>query len=202
MASLPHPLALADLKGFHDNKHLSDVTICFSGRKFRGHRIVLCLASDYFQMTFNGRFLESKSNEIELKEDDPDAVAGVLRYIYGLDPFEAVAAPGIYFDFRLYETSGKYLLPRLQRKAAASAKKKLEEKWDTPSFPDYVYSIYQHTATHSGDLRDIAKTICRDHLPALMARKKFKEVLLEIPELSLDIMQLVAKQETMNRDSY
>lgn len=217
MASTPHPLALADLRGFHDSKHLSDITICFSGRKVRAHKVVLCLASDYFQMTFSGRFVvqpdirtrlkhrlirackESKSNEIELKEDDPDALAGMLRHIYGLDPFEAVADPGIYFDFRLYDVAGKYLLPNLQEKATASAKKKLERKWNDTSFSDYVYSIYQQTAAHGGELRQIAKDICRKHLPELMAKKEFKKVLLDTPELSLAIMQVVAREDVTYR---
>ncbi|KXT16673.1 hypothetical protein AC579_8034 [Pseudocercospora musae] len=197
MASTSHSLALADLKGFHTTNSSPMSPFAFRAAKFARTRLCFASRQTTSKMTFSGRFVvtlgiwtrmkhrlirackESWSNEIELKEDDPDVLAGMLRYIYGLDPFEAVTFSTL--------------------RATPSAKRKMEEKWNTPSFPGYVYSIHQQTAAHGGELRQIANDICRKHLPELMAKKEFKEVFLNTPELALAIMQVVAREDVTQR---
>ena len=91
-------------------------------------------------------------------------------------------------------------MPKLLAKAVESAKQKLEVNWNLPSFTYYVCTIYQQTPSHGGELRNVVKDICRDHLAELLAKKEFKEVFLSIPELALSIMQRVAwEDKTLGR---
>jgi len=60
---------------------------------------------------------ESEQAEIELKEDDPDALEGVLRYIYGCEVDDWDPKPWRYW-LDLVETADKYLEPKLSKTAA------------------------------------------------------------------------------------
>ncbi|KAK4911181.1 hypothetical protein LTR49_020253 [Elasticomyces elasticus] len=63
----------------------SDVTLRFVGREVKAHQWVLSASSEYFTKAFNGSFNESSTKVIELHDDDPDALNGLLAMMYGLD---------------------------------------------------------------------------------------------------------------------
>ncbi|KAF2207559.1 hypothetical protein CERZMDRAFT_102242 [Cercospora zeae-maydis SCOH1-5] len=78
----------------------SDVIISFSGRRVYCHKLVICSKSEYFKklcdqnsgfsvrpsdeelLTVLSEIQESMQKVIELKDDDPDALEHVLRYMY------------------------------------------------------------------------------------------------------------------------
>ena len=60
---------------------------------------------------------ESEQTEIELKEDDPHALEGVLRYIYGCKIDDYHQKTWQYW-LDLVETADKYLEPQLSKHAA------------------------------------------------------------------------------------
>lgn len=79
---------------------MSDVTIVFGDKTVRAHKILLISQSPYFKGLFCGIFKvktilklvrdwkltlvrqESKAKEVELKDDDTEAVHAMLKYIY------------------------------------------------------------------------------------------------------------------------
>ncbi|KAK3050677.1 hypothetical protein LTR09_008043 [Extremus antarcticus] len=75
---------MGDISRYFDSAKHSDVTIKFSGHELKAHKIRLCCASDYFRGAFEGNFQEASSNILELHYDDPDAIKGLVAWVYGL----------------------------------------------------------------------------------------------------------------------
>ncbi|TKX26872.1 BTB/POZ domain-containing protein 6 [Elsinoe australis] len=67
---------------YFDSDVMSDVTIVFGDKTVRAHKILLISQSPYFKGLFCGIFKESKAKEVELKDDDTEAVHAMLKYIY------------------------------------------------------------------------------------------------------------------------
>jgi hypothetical protein len=99
------------IKNYFDNPTFSDLTILLSDRRVNTHRIVLCRKSEYFKTILTGHFKvclrsrylfvssrtdqmqESDAEEIELHEDDPQAIIALLRHIYDL-PYQRDSRDG------------------------------------------------------------------------------------------------------------
>ncbi len=99
-----------------DQPALSDVTIKFGRHEIRCHKAVLAMGSEYFNTLFtNKRFMESQRAVIELKEDDEDAVYGMLRHIYGfaysISEIKGFDSPDPDFHLEVYAVADKYLVP-------------------------------------------------------------------------------------------
>lgn len=71
-------------KNIYRNKDYSDITIKFSGREIPCHKVIICTQSEYFKKLCGkgSQFAESDQKIVELKEDDPDAVVGIIRQLY------------------------------------------------------------------------------------------------------------------------
>ena len=99
---------------------LFDVTIKFGGRQIKCHRLILCSVSEYFNAISrpNSRWKEANSGTIELKDDDPDAVEAMLRYIYGFNypsiEKAMVKAADVTFHLNTYIIADKYMLQELR----------------------------------------------------------------------------------------
>lgn len=74
----------ASYKNIYKNKDYSDITIKFSGREIPCHKLIICTQSKYFEKLCGkgSHFAESDQKIVELKEDDPDAVVGIIRQLY------------------------------------------------------------------------------------------------------------------------
>ena len=98
------PHCSANRSRLYNSNSFSDITISFSGRKVKAHRIVLCGQSAYFdkllnpdsgfmvslyiprkrvKASTNDSFQEANATEITLHDDDPAALETTLRYLYG-----------------------------------------------------------------------------------------------------------------------
>ncbi|GAB7324821.1 hypothetical protein MBLNU13_g08657t3 [Cladosporium sp. NU13] len=71
-------------KHYFNDPTLSDLTIRPSDRTVHVHRIVLCRRSAYFEKLILGGFKETGLKEVELHDDDPDAMIGLFRCIHDL----------------------------------------------------------------------------------------------------------------------
>ena len=60
----------------------SDVVLVLKGRKFHVHRSILSLQSEVFKVMFNGNFKDAKQNEIELNDDDYNAMLEFIKLLY------------------------------------------------------------------------------------------------------------------------
>ncbi|KAK5170355.1 uncharacterized protein LTR77_004942 [Saxophila tyrrhenica] len=83
----------ADLRGppwripsqYFNSSTFSDVTLKFSGQELLAHKVILACASPYFKRAFEQTgFKEARSNELVLIGDNPDAVRGLVAWIYGM----------------------------------------------------------------------------------------------------------------------
>jgi hypothetical protein len=69
---------------WYNNPQLSDVTIVYGidgEKKFVGHRLVLCSASEWF-MKASRNFKEASDGKIVLEGDHPEGVEALLEYAY------------------------------------------------------------------------------------------------------------------------
>ncbi|KAK6422010.1 hypothetical protein LTR95_016732 [Oleoguttula sp. CCFEE 5521] len=89
----------------------SDIAIKFSGRSIFCHKVVLCRASDYFK-SWLIKSRESGVNEVELKDDDPDALEALLSHIY-LRDYDMGSTQPWRFYLALAIVAQKHLLPDL-----------------------------------------------------------------------------------------
>lgn len=90
------------LHSFFNNVERSDVILSFSGRYIHANRAILSQWSPYFDALLNGSWAEAGALRVELREDDPDALERLLRWIYGGDMtvslFSDRAPPGNYLE--------------------------------------------------------------------------------------------------------
>ena len=104
-----------------DQLQTEDITTKFSNCEVKRHRILLAAASGYFYALCNlkGGFKEGDRQIIELKEDDPDALYTVLRYVYGFDYEQEYAKDeqDVEFHLKVCIAARKYLLPELETQA-------------------------------------------------------------------------------------
>ena len=64
--------------------HMTDFTIkTSSGRRINAHKMLLSVASDYFQAMFNSGMREVNDGEIRFETLSDNAVYSVVDYIYG-----------------------------------------------------------------------------------------------------------------------
>ena len=90
---------------------LSDVTFNILGRKFAAHKNILTMRSPVFAAMFRHPTKEMQSNQVEVKDVDPDVFQEILLFIYtGRTQLTAMnkMAPGI------LAAADKYLLEDLK----------------------------------------------------------------------------------------
>lgn len=78
-------IVLKRIAALYADKLLSDLTLDVDGRTYTAHRIILCTASDVFQvMLMNPNFTESSHNKITLQEEPACQVVfpTFLKYLY------------------------------------------------------------------------------------------------------------------------
>lgn len=134
---------------------------------------------------------ESECHDLALHDDDPDALTTMIRHIYG---FEPEATEGIFTSLRLYTVTDKYNLPDLRAKAAQDVKAQLRARVRSSAFPQILRAIFLETPAHDDELMREAALVCRSNLVPLMQKKGFKETVLDVPELALKLLGLVASE--------
>jgi speckle-type POZ protein len=73
---------LHQLEEMFNNMLLSDVTFNIRGRKFAAHKAILAMRGPVFAAMFHHPTKEMQSNQVEVKDIDPDVFQEVLRFIY------------------------------------------------------------------------------------------------------------------------
>lgn len=93
----------------YNDTESSDITIFCENREFNVHKVILIHRSPVFQAMFRNDMLEKSSNQVNIKDIDPEAFEVFLRFLYtGQASIEAKQAAGI------YEACEKYQLPDLK----------------------------------------------------------------------------------------
>ncbi|ROV90761.1 hypothetical protein VMCG_09411 [Cytospora schulzeri] len=71
---------MSNYQSFYNNPSLSDVTLVFSGRRLPVHKVILAAKNKYFRA-----FAEATATEVELHDDNPDALERLIKCLYGFD---------------------------------------------------------------------------------------------------------------------
>ncbi|KAL1627819.1 hypothetical protein SLS54_002085 [Diplodia seriata] len=106
------------LPSFLDSDEFSDITLKFSGREFKAHKLILAAKSGWFSNAFKSAFKEASANVIELHGDDPETLEIALRFFYE-DQISPPTHKRVTFEaelvwyLTLYEVSNKYDIPSL-----------------------------------------------------------------------------------------
>ena len=136
---------------------------------------VLLLIIHVVLLVIELRKQESKQDTVELKDDDPDALTSVLRYIYNLpimpDSDEDVAWR-TWLNLRV--TADKYLEPKLSEVADT----KYRETALTCTDADGIFDIIDTIRTemdHDNSLVAFGESIRKNNLGKLLRNARFRE---------------------------
>ncbi|XP_055619527.1 BTB/POZ domain-containing protein 6-B-like isoform X1 [Toxorhynchites rutilus septentrionalis] len=96
-----------------NNRFQSDVTFMVGEKRqpIHAHKLLLIIASEYFNAMFNGNFRESSSGEIEVSDVEPDIFLEILRFIYC-----GKVRLTIENALEIYVHAQKYMLNELRRR--------------------------------------------------------------------------------------
>ncbi|CAK1360790.1 unnamed protein product [Cercospora beticola] len=161
-------LSTSDL---YDNPAYSDITISFSGRSVHCHKLILCTKSEYFRMLCGSEsaFSESSRKVIELKEDDPDAVEHVLRYLYSGN-HHTDQDSNWKLQLQIANAAQKYLVTDLAKAATEKFTKGATATSRTEDVFETIMHIRQNTLLPNviQQAQDLESTFLRDllRLPA------------------------------------
>ncbi|KAK3623951.1 hypothetical protein LTR56_021312 [Elasticomyces elasticus] len=75
------------IKEMYGEERYSDVTLRYSGQEIKAHQVVLAATSSYFAKAFEGSFKEASTKVLELHEDDPVALSGLIALMYGHEAY-------------------------------------------------------------------------------------------------------------------
>ncbi|PYI17275.1 BTB/POZ domain protein [Aspergillus violaceofuscus CBS 115571] len=150
---------LASIKKYYASSKFSDLTIHTLDQDLKVHRLVVCGQSEYFSRLYEGEWLESGMNEIDLKVDDPRAIEAMFHFMYGYrydssDSDQGRASPML-FAVKVYQVADKYQVPQLKDRAREKFKSIVETCWQTDDFPVAIEEAYKRTIKEDRSLRDI-----------------------------------------------
>ena len=163
------------------------------------------MQAPYFQSEVE-RFVPGAPRRIELPNDDIDACAAVLEYIYKGDYFPTVSGNTMEYDpsvpspddsgvallrhARVYTIAKRFGLPAL----AGIAHKKIHLTQSTAKGEiAYARFVYKETSTEDEAIRKpvAAFWATRSHVLRHEAEQEFKRLCLEHPQFGFDVLSLV-----------
>ncbi|KAF2169736.1 hypothetical protein M409DRAFT_52243 [Zasmidium cellare ATCC 36951] len=103
------------LRNAFDSGSYSDLTVICKQRKWKVHRMQLVQHSPVFEAMVKG--LSKGEATLELKDDDPDAVNHMLRYMYHFCYNFSRERTTIVENMRVHKVANKYQIPGLAKEA-------------------------------------------------------------------------------------
>jgi hypothetical protein len=132
---------------------------------------------------------ESTSKEVELHEDDPQAVMVLLRYLYGI-PYPTKAS--LQEHAQMFVVAEKYQISRLREEAFDEMEASLEESelsctFDYEGFVLALRTIFTAT-TPNNTARKLLMSVCITDLNNMRHHDAFTALLAAVPELAVKII--------------
>lgn len=150
-----------------------------------------------------------------MDDDDPDAVAAMLSYLYtGRYTMSSAAGktlrddadiilnkswpPAMMFNLQVYELADRLRIHGLQDLAEQKLRTVVEKQWDLPEFAEavkYAYSIAPPGST-GDELRTIIAEISADHARQLFSKEHeaFADMMEEVAEFGKDLSKELASR--------
>ncbi|KAB2575487.1 hypothetical protein DBV05_g5804 [Lasiodiplodia theobromae] len=139
-----------------------DFTIHCGVREFKVHSELLSLRSKYFSRMFHHPYLETLSNKIEFPDDDPDAIADMVDYMYSTSFYrmqiDQSFAAFIHRSAQLFIIADKYEVKSLRSTVLEAFEWALKARppkdWSATELRQLINMVYDSTIQGS-ELRPI-----------------------------------------------
>ena len=170
-SQLPALMGTADDSARDNQAESTDMILCFSGRKRAVNRSHLMKRSRYFEGMFTGFWSEAEQTEIELHDDDADALDRVLGWTHGermtqVSLLDCIKADNLFGKFKQFAAdfivADKYLVESLVYKMLDNLDDIGFDLWEClacdrrlEEFVGFAYCLLPHD---SAALKKLAKT--------------------------------------------
>jgi hypothetical protein len=136
---------------------------------------------------------EAKESNIDLSEQDPEAVEAMIEYFYKSD-YSRLAednASALVLHVHVYQLAAMYDIQELKDVAADLFDKAAKEDWKSPAFPLAIQEIYMHPESDDKTLRKLAvKHALISRVDLLKSHDgEFSQVLTVFGEFGKDLCQ-------------
>ncbi|CAK1364433.1 unnamed protein product [Cercospora beticola] len=196
MLSKDSRMLLDSITGLFCDSTYSDATIQCGERKWRIHKAVVCSQCDFFKVAFDGRFKEGSNNTITLKEDHPNAVAAMLRFLYSTDYDDTAHNDNAESDWHalamnvhVHAIGDKYGLPALSKLALFKFDVLLAQQGcDAPGFLQAIIAVYFEDKDRKEALRRSLMACVMSSGKPLLTRENFQTVAKGVPAFAVALV--------------
>ncbi|KAE9993179.1 hypothetical protein EG327_006178 [Venturia inaequalis] len=175
----------------------SDMTItCKDNRVFKVHRAVICTQSEVFDKMCTKNWKEKNESNIDLTDQDTDAVEALLAYLYTSEYTAKEKENALVLHVHVYQLAHMYLIGELCKVAAELFDKAAEEDWNLPSFPLAVQETYANPEAEEKTLRKIVVKHAVDNLSELLEddEGEFAKTMVVFGEFGKDVSRALIEE--------
>ncbi|KAH1523433.1 hypothetical protein KXX29_007927 [Aspergillus fumigatus] len=189
------------MKRLLDEDKYADMTISCPGRKFKGHRAIICSQSPFFDAALKGGFREAELSQVDIP-DDGDTIACVLSFCYTQnygqtsDSIDSASDEIARNHLRVYLAADKFGMFPLRELATTRIVKWAKSNWRTENFPDVAQEIWRSTPPHENKLRDEIVEIVSTHVQYLLNQDSLNDILIKNPKFTVAVLKQVVKELT------
>ncbi|KAJ5966162.1 BTB/POZ protein [Penicillium waksmanii] len=145
------------------------------------HKTILVSQCPFFRgLWLGGSWKESGDKIIYLKEDDPNAMMAMIKFLYRREYFPAKDARDSPLEFLacVYEVADKYLVHQLKKDCLTHIKSILKEtrNWNADEFLRVIPFVYQSTPQTDRGLRDLMVHAASDHIEDLTKNEAYHKL--------------------------
>lgn len=189
----------------------SDLTLTCGGKRFKVHKIILYLQSEYFRKLLDGPFMvnqrsnlqlweasrltvhqESGASTIDLPDDEPSVLQVLIHYLYNFTletDYRPRTAGVSAFLVHVYAIADKYDVPPLRSLATQRLDEACKPVQDTDDFVAVLRVVDACTAEST--IWDILLPKVKANITHLLKDEGFKELVMELPALTLPMLGLL-----------
>ncbi|KAK8205047.1 hypothetical protein IWZ01DRAFT_559532 [Phyllosticta capitalensis] len=185
---------------FESGTH-SDCTIrSRDGLEWKVHKVIVTKNCKFFEIALGGGFRESRTNVVEMPNDEPAAVKALLEYLYVEDYSIVDSTPRtlgpLMRHLEVYIVGQIYDVPGLQDLAY----RRFVSCWFTGRCPRNIFHIvarkvYDSTPESDNLIRGFLADMAAVHLRGLLLNKNFVEVMADFEAFSTDVAKSMAKSD-------